>query len=288
LEASTPPMKKHILSLLVAVGLIGSASAAIDNWTFGNGDLANGLVSFYSFNGNANDSVSGNNLIGNDPNPHTLYNAGTSTFVSGSPSLAADMFGNQNSAYRITYGQYLENNNMSFSFSTANNYTFSFWSSVQSIDDRYLFLMRVGATDGSSSLLFLLDKDNGNQFSIQTTGANEIASSITPEVNRWYLNTVTISNGDIRYYIDGSVKGTSIVNTISSAGTPTQLLLGNEFWWFQANDTITDVGIWNRALSSSEVSQLYTLQSAPEPSTYALFGIGAIGMLIVMRSKKIA
>jgi predicted secreted protein len=30
-------MKKHTLFLLVAVGLIGSASAAIDNWTFGNG-----------------------------------------------------------------------------------------------------------------------------------------------------------------------------------------------------------------------------------------------------------
>jgi len=30
------------------------------------------------------------------------------------------------------------------------------------------------------------------------------------------------------------------------------------------------------------------LQSVPEPSTYALFGIGAIGMLMVMRRKRAA
>jgi len=48
------------------------------------------------------------------------------------------------------------------------------------------------------------------------------------------------------------------------------------------------LSFYNTALSSSQVSQLYTLQSAPEPSTYALFGIGAIGMLMVIRRKKAA
>ena len=53
-------MKKLILPLLVAVGLIGSASAAVFT-----GDLNNGLVAYYSFNGNANDSSgNGNNVTG--------------------------------------------------------------------------------------------------------------------------------------------------------------------------------------------------------------------------------
>jgi hypothetical protein len=33
---------------------------------------------------------------------------------------------------------------------------------------------------------------------------------------------------------------------------------------------------------------LYLADPVPEPSTYALFGIGAIGMLMVMRRKKTA
>jgi hypothetical protein len=32
----------------------------------------------------------------------------------------------------------------------------------------------------------------------------------------------------------------------------------------------------------------YPSESIPEPSTYALFGIGAIGLLMVMRRKKTA
>ena len=43
-------MKTTILSLLVAVGLIGSASAVPFT-----GDLANGLVVYYPFNGDSND-----------------------------------------------------------------------------------------------------------------------------------------------------------------------------------------------------------------------------------------
>jgi hypothetical protein len=35
-------------------------------------------------------------------------------------------------------------------------------------------------------------------------------------------------------------------------------------------------------------SKLYLNYTIPEPSTYALFGIGAIGMLMEMRRKKTA
>jgi hypothetical protein len=72
-----PPMKKSILSLLIAVGLIGSASAQTPT-----GDLTNGLVSFYSFNGNYNDSVGGNNF----------------TSTTSGASFTTGRFGNPNSA----------------------------------------------------------------------------------------------------------------------------------------------------------------------------------------------
>jgi hypothetical protein len=52
--------------------------------------------------------------------------------------------------------------------------------------------------------------------------------------------------------------------------------------------SIDDLQFYNTALTSQQVSQLYGMQSVPEPSTYALFGLGAIGMLMMMRRKKTA
>jgi hypothetical protein len=50
-----------------------------------------------------------------------------------------------------------------------------------------------------------------------------------------------------------------------------------------ANDSA--VNFVNSALADPEASGGSTI---PEPSTYALFGIGAIGMLIVLRKRKTA
>jgi len=81
-------MKKTILSTLIAVGLIASASAAVFT-----GDLNNGLTAFYSFNGNANDSSSNglNGVIASDP-------GGATNLV----SLTSNQFGDPNSAYNFT------------------------------------------------------------------------------------------------------------------------------------------------------------------------------------------
>jgi hypothetical protein len=50
-----------------------------------------------------------------------------------------------------------------------------------------------------------------------------------------------------------------------------------EYW----NGTISQVKIYNNITASDLATG-----AVPEPSTYVLFGIGAIGMLIVMRRKK--
>jgi hypothetical protein len=85
-----------------------------------------------------------------------------------------------------------------------------------------------------------------------------------------------MSNGHLQYYINGSLAGSTTVNTAAASQTPTQLSLGDEYWWFQTNYTIDDLAIWNKALTPIQVSQLYSnsLQefpsaSAPEPSQIA-------------------
>lgn len=111
-------MKKTIPSILVAVGLIVSASASALT-----GDLTNGLVSYYGFNGNANDLVG--NLNGQ------LYGEVTAT---------TDRFGNQNSAYSFdgSTGVIGPTSPISYPYAlVSNNFTVSVWFKANQNDALY-------------------------------------------------------------------------------------------------------------------------------------------------------
>jgi len=65
---------------------------------------------------------------------------------------------------------------------------------------------------------------------------------------------------------------------ISAAHQSVDILPGDTFGWY----VYTDHSFSSRGVLSVSASVI------PEPSTYALFGIGAIGMLLVMRRQKTA
>jgi hypothetical protein len=72
-----------------------------------------------------------------------------------------------------------------------------------------------------------------------------------------------------------------------------QSLIGSSDIWIQARLFTTGSNImaqFCRQDTSWATNKIFELnaQTIPEPSTYALFGIGAIGMLMVMRRKKAA
>jgi hypothetical protein len=99
-------------------------------------------------------------------------------------------------------------------------------------------------------------------------------------------------NNPSRFYLDAILQTNNIsyldIQNLNISDSP--LFVNGDFqgeYGYGINGTISDLRIYNRALSSNEVSQLYALQSVPEPSTYALFGIGAVGMLLVMRRKRL-
>ena len=98
---------------------------------------------------------------------------------------------------------------------------------------------------------------------------------------------MTLQGSSFNVYYNGGL----LANFPADIGTR-PLGLGNYFlfnsggYQYPYNGLVQEVGIWSTALSSQQVSQLYSLQSVPEPSTYALLGIGAIGLL--MRRKLIA
>jgi len=278
-------MKKTILSLLVAVGFVCSASAAIDNWTFGNGDLANGMVSFYSFNGNTLDSTgNGNN--------------GVATGI----TYSSDRYGNANGSALFATGS-------SVAIPTLDSLayhptTYSLWLNMQQspeVGSALTLIGRVRSLSQEDGVLYVVNSQAGhgtlgadNEI-VYYTGATAARSYYQVSPNNWFNLTFTYDANQVAsFYINGG-----LVNSVSDIATqsyqfPFLIGAGSILNGVDNNSThswiggIDDVGIWNTALTSSQVSQLYTLQSAPEPSTYALFGIGAIGMLMVLRRKKTA
>jgi len=284
-------MKKTILSLLVAVGLIGSAVAQTPT-----GDLANGLVSFYSFDGNANDSVGGNNF--------TEFTSGT--------SFTAGRFGNVNGACNLhSYADSITTQN-NLNLPTGGPFTVSIWSKPSSTavcwdgvnaDGGSLVqfgkLNSVMSNYGGWFDMRFLTKDRGGIILVDGSWSQIEHNNAFSEIfDQWHQFIYTYDNSisNSKFYIDGVQVSTlpgwsnltdvrNIVNTPLSVGDYVYSLNGNTSGAI-ADTPFSDLGIWNTALSSSQVSQLYTLQSAPEPSTYALFGIGTIGLLIVMWRKK--
>jgi hypothetical protein len=262
-------MKNSILSLLVAVGLIGSASAQTPS-----GDLTNGLVNFYSFNGNANDSVGGNNLnlLGGVLIDNSFGSAGS--LAGTGPGFAAQSINN-------------------ISITGNSDRTVSFWGKFSSLGSRSnysTFGIDWGSQYYPNGNAFIVDHnstpDGWVNFGVGW-GWIDAYPQVTPDYDEWRMITLSYAGNinNTRIYMDGDlITDTHYGGFYSSTDTLASLLN------IHANKDayISNLGIWNRALSSNEVSTLYVSQSVPEPSTYALFGIGAIGMLMVLRRKKTA
>jgi hypothetical protein len=140
-------------------------------------------------------------------------------------------------------------------------------------------------------------------------GSGVYSTGIAPSTSDWTFmagvyenNFYGSGNGKLTLYI-----GNTVIDNIHTS-------FGDTMWTFTAlggsptfgeyfKGVMDNAFIFNDALNSSQISDLQTNgpgdvtglthivpadYSVPEPSTYALFGIGAIGMLLVMRRKKTA
>ncbi|WP_396195611.1 LamG-like jellyroll fold domain-containing protein [Flavobacterium sp.] len=217
----------------------------------------NGLVAYYPFSGNAND-VSGN------------ANNGTATGA----TLTADRFGNANSAYNFANtGQNI--NFFSNGAWCANNHTISLWfnSAFISGKDQFLLAKRSSCLSGTETHYFEMTiSPTNNLLSMgwgglpSTFGAFFYNISFTP--NTWN-NVVYVRNGaDFYVYLNGVMVATENGNCppISSS---IMLKAGNHSCSVPNDDyngKLDDIGLWNRALTSQEVSNMYN-QVAPYSDT---------------------
>ena len=204
------------------------------------GTLANGLVGYWPFCGNANDA-SGNGNNG-------LVNGAT---------LTSDRFGNANSAY---------------SFDGVNDYINGFVNNSNLSDLSYSVWVNTPNTSGGTFIH--LGSDNGSpncngvslgNFSAPSAnlvghysciGFFNSSASFTP--NQWSLFTMVNQNNILYFYVNGN-----LLSQITTTGFNNP---DNNFWFGSTysnyiamfSGKLDDIGIWNRALSASEIQQLYT------------------------------
>ena len=215
--------------------------------------LLTNIIAYYKLDGNSNESVAGNNgtdtniTYGNSYgiiNEGALFNGSSSQIVL--PTTLPDL--NSNTAFSFSF--WIKTTTSGGFISTrCDSSAHAQWN---------IYLDNSGASEPNIS--FEINPSN--------SGANALVCSAllsTLENGSWHNIVITYSGSrtvsGVKIYIDGVSKSiTNITDTLSTnAPTGTTGAIGSRtstFGTYYTGD-IDEFGIWSRALTSTEVSQLY-------------------------------
>ena len=235
-------MKNLLLTIAATLGMSALTMAQnVPNYV-----PTNGLVGWWPFNGNANDE-SGNN------------NNGT---VNGA-ILSADRFGNSNQAYNLNgVSDYIIiQNNSSLNVTL---WSISAWVNPNGYNTgnaNYIVGKGDDSNQGHYSLHFKsVSKKARPSSGFGSTGLyTDSYSNIN--INNWVHITGSWDGNTMKVYVNGVLED-SIINPNHIQGTNAQdlffgtMAVNNNFpYWL--NGKIDDIGVWNRALTQQEVTDLY-------------------------------
>ena len=201
--------------------------------------LTDGLVSYYKFDGDATDSVGTNNGTVNG-----------ATQVSGKINSAYSFNGSNNYIRRATFtpvptstltlGVWIKTN------STSNQYIITQGRHPQTINGEYIFMM---LSDGT---LNFWDYNGNYGFSESNTSIGTINDGI------WHYITFVKNGTSGEYYIDG-VLDTTVSAVADRTYIQDDFTIGVDYRGSSEyfNGIMDEIGVWDRALSSSEITELY-------------------------------
>lgn len=225
-------------------GLLGLVAAILLS-TFSTANaqpfLTDGLVAFYPFDGNANDA-SGNGHHG------TVHGA----------VVTQGRFGESGTAYAFNGSDSFISFNIPSIPTGAAPRTVSLWaSSTPPPFGVNLFFWGANAANQGFGLM-----NNGSPYSWDAQAwGNDVSSGVIVDT-QWHHVVVVYSGTTLSIAIDGVQKatGSRALNTPLSAITVGAGLGGATTFY---RGTIEDVRIYNRALSTTEINQLYQYESRP-------------------------
>jgi hypothetical protein len=246
--------------------------------------LESHLVADYEFSGNANDaSVSANDGVVHDA------------------TLTTDRFGNSNSAYQFNgSSSYIELPDTAVFNSSS--YTVSMWFNAAVLPNHFdhdheaAMLISKGRNDFELHLGTPPFTDSGIRFlprlADPSTGEGWDAQSAGIKTGKW-RNIIAVYDGSgnqAHLYLDGLELTTSFFSGHDGAQPSVPGRIGMRYdGTVPFNGSIDDVQIYNEAVTSAEVADLFSAQSQPVPdssNSILLFGLGLFSLFAVRRTSE--
>lgn len=250
-----------ILAALLLTAIFSSLAVRADN-------LNSGLVAAYLLNGNGHDSSGhGNNL----------------TLV-GSPSFVPGLFGQSALQLNGTNTQYAVGPQ---AISFAGDFTIAIWADFYTHNSEATLIEDFTGAGGPGWTL----TTPGNAVQIYDNGSLNGAYGAYG-TNQWNMYLAERSGNTLSLYFDGTlVASQSLFGMPSGSSNP--LLIGRrdpqDGRNFNVNGALSDAGIWDLALSGSQIQSLYQnglAAETPEPNSLMLLGAGLAGFAGVFRRKR--
>ncbi|MCH7573898.1 MAG: fibronectin type III domain-containing protein [Candidatus Marinimicrobia bacterium] len=214
-------------------------------------DLTTDLVAYYPFSGNANDE-SGNG------------NHGTEM---GGITLTADRFGNANSAYSFDgVDDYIL---ITSRVQVSNEASFSFWLNTNELKESHILSKRIKSFDPALNDWQLGMDDASGAFQARlwgTSNDNHKTGSGFLITGEWAFVTVVYDGSKVDIYKNGVLFYTKI-NSGAINDRDYDLRIGDDWWGNIFNGIIDDIRIYNRALTTAEITALYTEGGWPSQDT---------------------
>jgi len=297
-------MKKSILPLLVAFILIGSASASV----LSSQDLyiANGYGGVSKIEAGSRNPVNIYPNIINGDSTSIAFNPNGDLFIGngGNDTVAMIPHGTTNALNITPSGTWFplgmtsdKNGNIYIANYNSGTVTKISSGSLYASDILYDQYACAGIAANSSGDLFIanynfstlqvLSHESGNLTSLNSSGLlNPIQMAFDNNENLFIAN---VGSPTIYQLIKGQSSVTPFVSFGSSAIGGIAIDNNNNIFFSQDNNIyVIEDGTTTPSLygTSSILPMRLAFDPVPEPSTYALFGLGAIGMLILMQRKK--
>ena len=249
--------KRNLLMTAIAVfGIAMTTLAQVPSYV-----PTNGLVGYWPFNGNANDeSGNGNN--------------GTVTGA----TLTNDRFGSASSSYNFTYNGWIPGQQKDEIYIPYNaifnssSLTVSTWINPSSItynNGEAYFIARFenGYSNPNGQVwAFAMTPSNSviagiNQASTTNSQTNTVVYGNPINLNNWVNVIFTYDGSVLKIFQNGflisSQNNAILINTLSNSGISIGVSRQANGWWYPFDGKIDDIGVWNRALTQQEITDLY-------------------------------